>query len=195
VLCAARSRAGQVPSLDDIESFIQQQCDAVSRHTVYLNDLHSRCTTLQTSSASCLRGLPIVCQLLQVPSLNSSSRNHRPLTFFQALEDGREARARALRSAELAALRAAERRAAAQPPPQMDEFIRLTQLLRCFSNHFQYRFCVSNFLVSQQASACIRCSQCNEAFTQRRNNERACRLIPSFNSNRICLLIIGQIPP
>jgi len=124
-----------VPPLDALADIINHQQTAVTRHTAFLNDLHARCHALTLTSASCLRGLPIVFQLLQ------------------ALENGREARARAQRSAELAALRASERQEAAQQaPPQMEEFIRLTQLLRCV--------------------------QCNEAFTQRRNHDRACRYHP-----------------
>ena len=84
--CSGRSlsRDFQVPCLDDMEAVIQQQSDAVSRHTDYLNDLHSRCATLHVTSASCLRGLPIVHRLLQVPSSTCPSLNAKPLTFFSA---------------------------------------------------------------------------------------------------------------
>ena len=121
-----------MPSLESLESVIQQQHDAVSRHTSFLNDLHCRCDSLQLNVAPCLHGLPVVLQLLQVLSLcphalESESAN-RP---SQALENGREARARAQRAAELAAARAAARREAGPPPPKLEEFIRLTQLLRC----------------------------------------------------------------
>jgi hypothetical protein len=56
----------KVPSLQSLEEVIQQQQDSVSRHTSFINDLHSRCDALQLTTASCLHGLPVVHQLLQV---------------------------------------------------------------------------------------------------------------------------------
>jgi hypothetical protein len=58
----------------------------------------------------------------------------------QALESGREARARAQRQAEVAAARAAERQQAPPPAPKLEEFIRLTQLLRCLQRRFAVAF-------------------------------------------------------
>jgi hypothetical protein len=125
-----------VPPLDALESVVQQQHDAVSRHTTFLNDLHARCDALQAAAAACRTGLPIVLQLLQVQILSHLNTPHVE-HLQQALESGREARARAQHQAEVAAARAAERRQALPPVPKLDEFIRLTQLLRyilrCFA--------------------------------------------------------------
>lgn len=105
---------------------------------------HPSSTTCTPAATHCKPPLPPASPAF--PSSSSFCRcNHNPprepLTLrhlYQALDSEREARARAQRQAEIAAARAAERRQTAPPPPKLDEFIRLTQLLRCNPAIYSY---------------------------------------------------------